>query len=89
MDRVAEERQYVLEILCRMRQEVGVNPDLFESDALAHIEETISLLQAQGEKADAVSSGKQQLGNFRHSCECHGSHRQRSTQYVGCFLRIL
>jgi hypothetical protein len=51
VDRVAEERQYVLAILYRMREEVVINPDSFDADAQARIDETIALLQPEGQQA--------------------------------------
>ncbi|MGB8062161.1 MAG: hypothetical protein WCF26_09725 [Candidatus Sulfotelmatobacter sp.] len=51
MDRVTEERQYVLQILYRMRDEVVSNPDLFDLDAQERIEQSIAFLQ---EKAIAA-----------------------------------
>lgn len=54
MDRVAEERQYVLAILYRVREEVSANPDSFDLSAQARIDETIALLQPEGELAHAI-----------------------------------
>jgi hypothetical protein len=51
VDRIAEERQYVLAILYRMREEVAINPDSFDADAQARIDNTIALLQPEGEQA--------------------------------------
>jgi hypothetical protein len=36
-----------------MRDEVGVNPDVFDSDAEERIDEAIALLESPGEKAAA------------------------------------
>jgi hypothetical protein len=45
VDRVAEEREYVLDVLQRMRYIVIAKPDLFEPDAQRRIDEAIALLQ--------------------------------------------
>lgn len=54
MERVAEERQYVLMILHNMREEVVANPDSFDANALARIHETIALLQPEEDQAHAA-----------------------------------
>ena len=54
MDRVTEERRYVLAILYRMREEVVANSDSFDLDALARIDEAIALLQPEEEQAHAA-----------------------------------
>jgi hypothetical protein len=51
VDRVAEERQCVLAIWYGMREEVVINPDSFDADAQARIDNTIALLQPEGEQA--------------------------------------
>ena len=54
MERVAEERQYVLMILHHMREEIVANPDSFDVNALARIDETIALLQSEEVEAQAA-----------------------------------
>jgi hypothetical protein len=54
MDRMTDERLYVLEILYRMHDEIGVNPDLFDHDAQERIDQAIALLQSPGEKANTA-----------------------------------
>jgi hypothetical protein len=54
MDRITEERLYVLEILYRMHDEVGAYPDLFSSDAQERIDQAIALLESPGEKTNAA-----------------------------------
>jgi hypothetical protein len=46
MDRRAVEADYVIEHLCRTRQEVIVDPARFEPDALERIDKAIASIQA-------------------------------------------
>ncbi len=46
MDRRADEADYVLANLRRMRTEVVANPELFDPDALEHIDEAIAYILA-------------------------------------------
>ena len=45
MDRKAEEANYVLENLCRARQEVIAHPELFEPDSLERIERALAAIE--------------------------------------------
>lgn len=47
MERVVEEREYVLGILQRMRDVVIANPHLFEPDARSRIDQAIALFQTE------------------------------------------
>jgi hypothetical protein len=45
MDRLTNEAEYVLEVLCRMRQEVTAHPQWFEPDAVERIDKAIASIQ--------------------------------------------
>ena len=45
MERVVDEAQYVLTVLCRMRDEVLADPELFDPDAQERIDEAIARIQ--------------------------------------------
>jgi hypothetical protein len=45
MDRLTNEANYVLENLCRVRQEVSTHPELFEPDAVERIDKAIAAMQ--------------------------------------------
>ena len=55
MERVADEAQYVLAVLYRMRDEVSADPKLFEPDAQERIDEAIVRMQ------DVLRSTRTQL----------------------------
>jgi len=55
MERVADEAQYVLAVLYRMRDEVSADPKLFEPDAQERIREAIVRMQ------DVLRSTRPQL----------------------------
>ena len=55
MERVADEAQYVLAVLYRMRDEVSADPKLFEPDAQERIREAIVRMQ------DVLRSTRTQL----------------------------
>jgi len=57
MQRLIEEADYVLTVLCRMREEVSANPTLFDSDARDRIDEAILRIQ------DVVGSTRAQLNS--------------------------
>jgi len=46
MDRLSDETEYALIILHEMRRQATANPQLYDAQALAWIEETIALLQS-------------------------------------------
>ncbi|HET7441227.1 MAG TPA: hypothetical protein VFJ47_07995 [Terriglobales bacterium] len=54
MERVAEERQYVLMILHHMREEIVANPDSFDVNALARIDESVAFLQPEEDETQAA-----------------------------------
>ena len=45
MERVVDEAQYVLTVLCQMRDEVLADPELFDPDAQERIDEAIARIQ--------------------------------------------
>ena len=45
MQRLIDEAEYVLTVLCRMRDQVSANPELFDPDAQKRIEEAITRIQ--------------------------------------------
>lgn len=45
MERLIDEAEYVLRILCRMRDEVSANPEWFEPDARERIDKAITRIQ--------------------------------------------
>jgi hypothetical protein len=46
MERTVDEAEYVLVVLHRMRDEVSANPELFDPDAQARIDESIVCIQS-------------------------------------------
>ena len=54
MDRMRGELSYVLENLCRMRQEVIAQPGLFEPDALERTDKAIALREGFRQESEAA-----------------------------------
>ena len=55
MQQIVDEAEYVLVALCRMRDEVSSNPELFDPDAHDRIDEAIVRIQ------DVIRSTRSQL----------------------------
>jgi hypothetical protein len=55
MQRAVDEAEYVLAVLCRMRDEVSADPESFEPDAQQRIDEAIVCIQ------DVLRSARAQL----------------------------
>ncbi len=45
MQRVVNEAEYVLTVLCRMREEIAENPDLYDPDAQERMDKEIARIQ--------------------------------------------
>lgn len=54
MDRLANETDYVLESLCRARQEVIAHPEWFDADAVERIDKAIAAIQEARIGAEAA-----------------------------------
>ena len=61
MERTADEAEYVLAILHRMRAEVSANPILFDPDAQERIDETIVCIENVLRSARLQSSVEQEI----------------------------
>jgi len=62
MQRVVDEAQYVLKVLHHMKLEVSANPELYDPDARARIEEAIARVDSALQQAQSVvSCGTQNL----------------------------
>ncbi len=55
MDRRADEADYVLANLRRVREEVVANPELFDPDALERIDEAIAYISAARSEIGAAA----------------------------------
>ncbi len=62
MERFADEAEYVLSVLYRMRDEVSANPKLFDLDATERIQEAIIRIQGviQSTGSELMTSGVKQ-----------------------------
>lgn len=56
MDRLADEAEYVLAILYRMRDEVIANRAWFDSDALERIDEAIARIEGVAQTLQAAAA---------------------------------
>jgi hypothetical protein len=56
MDRLADEAEYVLEILYRMRDEVTANRTWFAPDAVERIDEAIARIEGVAKTLGAVAA---------------------------------
>lgn len=56
MDRLADEAEYVLAILYRMRDEVIANRTWFDPDALERINEAIARIEGVAQQSQAVAA---------------------------------